>query len=447
MIAEAGPSANSYAAALFLWRAAGAFSILAPVQTLSSDRYRKSREHRYHVRRRALKKSRLVLLILAALCPFSGLFILAFGFWKSDLNQRSVVLLGAIFFGAGLAALALRWILGFFQEKHTHYHASDRMVASGKSGAVLVLVLILLGLVAALVAQVQFAARAALGRERVALQIGQLRQAAADAARGALQVLADDPDLRVDHLDEDWARPREVADPSGVATVVRITDENRFFDLNNLDDRSAANAPRRAEDMVMDLLTACGDFAPVDKTTALADWMDEDDAGLVETPYYLKQNPPAAAANRPLWCLREILAVKGWTRALFDRRDRERLDESFRANLLELVTVNPIKENRPTPLNVNTAPAAVLYGLFGPGREEAARLLLGARKLMPIRSVDFMPPGIDPELVRSVRPYLSVKSSLFRIEVRAYAEGRYADLRVLARRNDQGTVEVVQWVF
>jgi hypothetical protein len=173
--------------------------------------------------------------------------------------------------------------------------------------------------------------------------------------------------------------------------------------------------------------------------------MDEYDAGLVETPYYLKQNPPAAAANRPLWCLREILAVKGWTRALFDRRDRERLDESFRANLLELVTVNPIKENRPTPLNVNTAPAAVLYGLFGPGREEAARLLLGARKLM--RSVSVI--SCLRALTRTVRCVRLICRSKQPLETRSapIAEGRYADRACWPGAMIRERWEVVQWVF
>ena len=93
---------------------------------------------------------------------------------------------------------------------------------TGKSGMVLILVLVVLGLVAGIVLNVQMTSRAFLRIEQASHQRQQLIQAATDAVREALYTLATDEEPTVDYPGEPWAQVREQKTPDGMVTRTRL---------------------------------------------------------------------------------------------------------------------------------------------------------------------------------------------------------------------------------
>lgn len=319
-------------------------------------------------------------------------------------------------------------------------------VRDARGGGVLVLTLILLGLVAAMVVQSQALARGRLQREQQALRAAELRRAAGDAARAALQRLADDPDLQADHSNETWAVTEELVTPLGISTRTQTDDECRFFDLNNL---RVPNQPgrRNADDIAMDILTLCGDFTPAARIASLVDFVDGDDAGLYESDAYARREPPYACPNRVLYGWGELPGAQGWSRDLFAPRRHARLPGSFDAALAECVTLLPLPRERPLPVNVNTASRETLVGVLGFDHEHLVNTIVTLRTLKPIRNFDALALLAEPEYFERVRPFLDVRSRVFRVEVRAYADGHAETLRVLAARGAEGRVDILQWIL
>lgn len=108
---------------------------------------------------------------------------------------------------------------------------------------------------------------------------------------------------------------------------------------------------------------------------AILDWIDDDSETRfpngAEDEYYSKQSPPYRAANRPFVSPRELLLVRGMTPEIY-------------AKLAPYVAALP----KPTPINVNTASAAVLMSL-APGIDHATvDMLIAARKAQPFMTVD-----------------------------------------------------------
>jgi type II secretory pathway component PulK len=312
---------------------------------------------------------------------------------------------------------------------------------------VLVLVLVLLGLIAGLVLEAVVTARSTLELETVHLQSVRLQAAAVDAVRHALQQLADDEMLSVDHEKEEWAKPIERKHPSGISTWVRITDENRRFDLNNLHVEAEDLKMKPAAEVVMDILTLCGDFTPIEKVQSLIDWIDPDDDGFRETAYYEQQDPPYDPANTWLKTWSELPHVAGLTRSYFVPRERFESGETFRADVVDCVAVLPGRRSKPVPVNVNTAPREVLLGVLGLEQEELAQYIVLLRKEHPLVSLEPIAMVADPLVIDLAGPYLDVKSNTFRVEARAFEEGRSAQLWALVRRDGKGSVRVLRWVY
>ena len=356
-----------------------------------------------------------------------------------------------VYLGLGVVLLISRWILEWTRKtKHRKTLKKEELAAAGlsrNSGAVLIMVLVILGLSAALVVQIQLNARVALQRERHALQQQQLQQAAGDAVRHALQALADDEDLLVDHAEEPWALPREEKTPAGIATLVRITDANRFFDLNNLGIPSTNQGVRPAEEILLDLMTQCGDFTPVAKADALKDWLDGDSEGAYEARFYQEKKPPYEPAQRILYAWNELLNVEGFAQSLFKRHEHHAIRENFKSDLVDCVTLIPAPRNQPAPINLNTAGPEALLGVAGLSQDELVKKVLALRSIQPLRSVDLLLAAAKPEIIEAVRPYLAVNSRLFQVEARAYAEGQSLDLHVVAHRDESGNVQVLQWMY
>lgn len=335
------------------------------------------------------------------------------------------------------------------QRKLRHPPPGERAVlppVRGNDGSVLVVVLAVLAAVTALVLQVQLTARSRLRTEESASRRAGLVRAATDAARSAMQRLADDRDLLFDALEDAWARREETRTPLGVDTLVVVTDENRRFDLNNLARRVDLGA-RPSDEVVQNLLAGCGVFDGGPLVRALQDWTDADDQGGRESGFYGGRKPPYACPNRLLLSPGEIFDVDGWTRSMFARRPAASLRGAFNAELADCVTVLPVVQERVLPVNVNTAGRDVLLAVLGLEQEVLANAILSMRQINPIATIDAVQQLMEPALFAQTSPYLAVRSDYFRIEARAFADGASAGVRALAHRDGGGNVEIIQWMF
>ena len=404
---------------------------------------------------------------------FISIIMFGFSFVGTAATRHTRLVMSLCYVGAGIGMLGVRWVIEFFRNRapskrnRSNYQPqfggmapppkqsmpfsgktrADSALTQEKSGAVLVLVLILLALIVGLVVEIQISARVSLRRQQVGLIQTRLQQAAGDAVWSALQRLANDEDLAVDHTNEVWSATEETLDPAGVSTRVKITDMDRYFDLNNLAINPPPAGARPAGDIAMDIMTLCGDFAPVDRVDSLTDWVDPNDDGFAEKARYRENVPPYETANRPLYALSEVLWVNGFNRAYFARHERHSALEAFNADIVDCLAVMPGPHNSATPVNVNTAGTEVLLGLLGSTQERLVQLIKMQRNQRPIRSIDqfFSQTGqIVPE---ELRPYLGVKSRFFAVDAQAYAEGHTEHLQVLAQRDSGGNVDVLQWVF
>lgn len=430
--------------------------------------------HRFHARHRAAQKSSLLLLLLGILCVLISLIMFAFSFVGTAATRHTRLILSLCYVGAGFGMLGLRGVIEFFRNRgSSKRHRSSYQprlsstplppkqplplnarpvstlvaLAPNKGGAALVLVLILLALIVGLVVETQISARVSLRRQQTALLQVRLQQAAADVAWCALRKLANDEDPSVDHTNEVWAATEEALDPSGISTRVKTVDQDRYFDLNNLAINPPPAGTRPAGDIAMDIMTLCGDFAPVDRVDSLTDWVDPNDDGFAENARYREKEPPYEAANRPLYALSEVLWVNGFSRAYFARHERSSALEAFSADTVDCLTVLPGPHNSASPINVNTAGREVLLGILGVTQEGLVEVIKTWRNERPIRSIDQFFTETGRSISAELRPYLDVKSRFFLVDAQAYAEGHTEHLQVLAQRSSAGNVDVLQWVY
>jgi type II secretory pathway component PulK len=316
-----------------------------------------------------------------------------------------------------------------------------------RRGSTLVLVLILAAVLVGLVLFAQWQARRELVTAQTTLIRLTLHQAAAEGLRTALQRLAADDEPTVDHPREPWACPQLVTNPAGVVVAVRVTDENRCFDWNNLAIPPLGPQSRSASDVAMDLMNLSGDYAPVDRLAALGDWVDNDANGLWETPFYRQQSPGYEAANRPLYTWSELLHVQGFSRDLFRPHAGETAFARAATNLLENFTVVPVPRDRPVRINVNTASREVLLALAGVDQVGAVMQLLALRESGPLRSLQPVRRAVGPALQDAVERFLDVRSLYFRVEAVATQHEQTERITALARRDEQGALAIVQWLF
>jgi type II secretory pathway component PulK len=359
--------------------------------------------------------------------------------------------------GGGL--LVLRFLIfslpHFLTTRRSPTHQRRRALArnqipgplrDSRRGGVLVLVLVLLALLSVLLLQAHTLARQRLRAEEATRATTDLRRSATEAVFAALQRLADDPDLTVDTTNESWAAREEITTPQGVSTLTRVRDENSRFDLNNLA-LAGSGATRATDEILMDLMTLCGDFTPVARVGALRDFLDQNPAGLHESDFYAKRTPPETCVNRTLHAWGELLAVQGWTRETFERKPRFAAAGTFDGDLVDCVTLIPVPREKPLPININTASRETLTGVLGLGQDALVATILTLRTMKPIRDLEAIALMAEPGVFETVRPYLAVHSQWFSIESLAYADGRTERVRALAARTREGRVDVVQWLL
>jgi len=317
-----------------------------------------------------------------------------------------------------------------------------RLVA--RSGMALILTLAAIVLAGGLALFLQARAVDLSRKERVALKQVQLRLAAAEAAREMLLVLASDEDLKVDHLGEEWAAPLETTREDGISTWAKIEDAGRFFNWNNL---SASNrATRSSADILLDLMTFCGDFSPVVRVEALKDFVDADEDGSYEADFYQNGDLSFEPPNRVLWAPAELLWVHDFSMDLFRPRPKADLDDLFGGDLAASTVLVPAPLEGPIPINVNTASRDVLMAVTGLQQDAAVRTLLALRQVQPFESlvVMFM---ASPELAAALEGTVGTASTYFRVRARASMDNQHSSVMAwVEREEDTGDVYILQWI-
>jgi type II secretory pathway component PulK len=314
---------------------------------------------------------------------------------------------------------------------------------AARSGMALILTLAAIVLAGGLALFLQARAVALSRAERTELLQERLRLAAAEAAREALWTLASDEDLQVDHLGEDWASPREVVHEDGLSTWALVEDAGRFFNWNNL---SVSNrATREPRDILLDLMTFCGDFSPVVRVDALEDFVDADGEGTYETDFYRTGETPFQPPNRVLWAPAELLRVHEFSTDLFRPRPKSGPDDLFGGDLADSTVVVPAPLEAPIPVNVNTASRDVLMGLTGLQQDAAVRAVLALRQMKPFESLAMMFMA-NPELAAALEGAVGTSSTYFRVRARASMDGQHSSVMAWVERDKNGDIQILQWI-
>lgn len=214
---------------------------------------------------------------------------------------------------------------------------------------------------------------------------------------GATVLLDDALQNSVDHLGETWAREMPPVVAEGYHMSGRILEQNGLFNLNNLVQDGKVNDSQLAVFRRL-LLSA---KLPAGLASAVADWLDADDAvsgeSGAESEYYLRQSPPVRTANRPIVNLNELLHVRGMTSELLEQ-------------LRPYVSVLP----KSRPINVNTAPPQVIAALSDTMSLDEAHVLAAKRDHAHFRNAGDLrnamdnKPGLDERQVSFASQYFLV---------------------------------------
>ena len=269
--------------------------------------------------------------------------------------------------------------------------------------------------------QSTWARKAELSAEHIQAQA--VLQAGADWARALLS-----DDLRagnVDHLGEPWALRLPPMKVENGELVGAIEDQQGRFNLNNLVTEGKLSVAQLAHFRRLLALLAL----PEELADTLADWLDADAEPQplrgAEDGYYLAQDPPYLAANRPLIDLGELALVRGF-------------DDHVRARLRPYVAALPGR----TAVNVNTAPAEVLAAVI-PGLTLAeAQWLVAQRDRAYYRSVDDFSRRL-PRGAEVAQNDLSVSTQYFLATLRVTIGGAQARGRALLARAGAGWPSIV----
>lgn len=231
-------------------------------------------------------------------------------------------------------------------------------------------------------------------------------------------------------LTDKWATPFKLDDEVG-SIEIAVSEESGKINLNALVRPAGEYDP-----FVYAALKRLGRRLELqdDLWDALKDWMDVDELGGAETPFYKSLKPGYSARNDKLATLEELSLVKGFTSEVIGK-------------LRPFVTI--FSDGSPLPkININTAPKEVIAVLDDSMDDRMAERIIEERRLQPFsptRGLNYVP-GLDAGVVSSLSgsPYLTVRGTLFRITsiARVKDAGRAVEAVV---RLSGGAPEFLSW--
>ncbi len=272
----------------------------------------------------------------------------------------------------------------------------------------------------------------------------ELEMAATEAIELVMQRMADDAERDVDHTNELWYTSFKLMYPSGIETYVWVEDESGKFDLNNLSLMNRTPSSRPPDDVLIELMMACGDYHGGLRATAVRDWVDEDEEGPRESSFYMAMENPYRAANTLLHHVSELSRVDGFSEDYLQREELYEMKQLREHDFVDCVTALPEIRSRLLPVNINTAPREVLLGILGLPLDQTVNKILFLRSMKPLQSLDVVSSLLGDDLFASVRRYLDVKSRYARIHCKASRNGSIV-VTALVSRDAEGVVRPLQW--
>jgi general secretion pathway protein K len=272
------------------------------------------------------------------------------------------------------------------------------MTRRHQNGAVLLVALMVVAIATTLAAFAVQRQDSAIRRLEAARDYEQARWLVIGGVHWGRMVLAEDSRFgRIDHARELWASPLQAIEIEQATLTGTLQDEQGLFNLANLSQDGLPT--RRHVEAFRRLLRALGE------RPALAD---------------------AIAAAQPMTEWDQLHDVPG-------------CDEKTVARLAQVATLLPSA----TPVNVNTAPPAVLAGLVEGLSLEEATVLAGSLRLVPAVSVSAFAQRLPRPDLHIEPTELVVASGFFRVRGRVVL--RKADVRIdaLLRRHGTTLPEIV----
>lgn len=301
----------------------------------------------------------------------------------------------------------------------------------------LVCVLIMLGLIMGIAVSVQLSSRLSLRHAERELAKARLRAAAFDAAWRSLLALQDTAAPLVTHTNEPWASPAFESLPNGMETLVVIRDEQRLFDVNNLSAAFGDQNERKPVDIAEELFEHCGCPDARDSALKLRSWLHKD--GLEErSAAFPSARPKAQSSETP-----DNERIVESTAELFRILDFEADHDS----VMSVMNVLPVRRTRPLPVNINTATPDVLRAVMGERDTAAADAICRLRNFHPLLSLDQVSNLVGAARFQACRQYLDVRSVFFSVRARAEKGRLSAEIFGLARRTDEGDIEILRWMI
>ncbi len=220
----------------------------------------------------------------------------------------------------------------------------------------------------------------------------------------AMALLAEDGAASdIDSVQEDWARPEQLAKAveamgyDSKTMGIEITDELGKLQINALIKQYPGREANPDQVKIWETFfeTLDGDQEPVELINSLQDWLDDRDdeavTGLTgaESDYYLSLDIPYPCANGPFTHISEIFLVKGITPALFKPDPEDDEDEEFQPIIPEtVITVHGLDTDAAAQdrygytgkVNINTAPEEVIRALLPLNAQDQAGELVAFRE-------------------------------------------------------------------
>lgn len=285
-----------------------------------------------------------------------------------------------------------------FHSKLTHSDLAHAKLANARQrGMAVISAMLLAALTAVVVSQMVWQQQLLISEIENQQQATQANLIGKAAIQWSRAILVEDAKVSsVDHLREIWATKLPTTPIEGSTITGEILDADRFINLNNVTGKTGTSeADQQTVSRLLSLLGYKSDLVQ-----PLTDWIDADDmksgAEGAETSYYLTLNPPYLAANQPLSELSNLVRVKGFNAEMINK-------------LSAYSTALPDRSS----INVNTAPAEVLYAALPGSTLEEMRALVASRNSAVFNSVDDFRLRLPNPKINTNAVNLSVSSRYF----------------------------------
>ena len=308
-----------------------------------------------------------------------------------------------------------------------HLSSNHSPSPSKQSGIAVVSAMLLAAMVVTLASTMIFQQQKLINQIENHFSASQARWMADASIQWSRTILAEDAKAgSVDHLKEPWATQLPATPFEGGLINGYMTDQQGFCNLNNLARSGAGNLEE--SDFLKRLMSSIG--GNPGNIDALVDWIDADFQITIpdgaEDSYYLTQPNPYRAANQPLSEIGNLTRVQGFTA------------ENI-ARLSQYCVVLP----EPTPVNINTAPEALL-GLMLPGLGEYELEAIAAqRNVKPFETLEEFRKLVAEKKISVSEASFSVGSKYFLITSQTRFGNSTMHVKALLKRDGAGWPQIL----